>query len=140
MVMARKTVPATYDLPAIATAAGQADNSKVRYEQGDIVVDDVTQASLDAAVASYNDLPRLKRAKRQELMLAFKAEYALVWVIDGIEMEEQKDDILSKPAAQRTAAQTALVNQAGALITKIKQKFQDVNAATTEAQVQAITW
>lgn len=138
--MARKTVPATYDLPAIASAAGQVDNSKVRYENGELIVDDVTQASLDAAVAGYDDLPRLKRTKRQELLLAFKADYAAVWLIDGIEVEEQKDAILAKTAANRTANETSLVNQAGTLITKIKTKFTDVNNATTEAQVQAIVW
>lgn len=94
-----------------------------------------SQADLDAQA-----IPAAKTVKRQELLLAFKADYAAVWLIDGIEVEEQKDSILAKTAAQRTANETSLVNQAGALITKIKTRFADVNNATTETQVQAITW
>lgn len=94
-----------------------------------------SQVELDAQA-----VPVARTAKRKELLLAFKADYAAVWRIDGIAVEEQKDSILAKTAANRTANETALVNQAGTLITKIKSKFADVNNATTEAQVQAITW
>lgn len=85
-------------------------------------------------------LADIKTEKRKALLFAFKEEYAQIWLIDGIEVEEQKDSILAKTAANRTANETNLVNQAGTLITKIKLKLSDVNNATTEAQVQAIVW
>lgn len=129
-----------YQLKEIAEAAGQPDLHKRRYVNGELIVEGISQSALDAAVAAYDPLPMLKVAKRQELLLAFKAEYAQLWIIDGVAVAEWKDLILGKAAAQRTAAESAKVSQANTLFTQIQTKLADVRNATTEAQVQAITW
>lgn len=136
----RAQLPAYYDLGAIAIAAGQPNVFQCHYTDGELTVEGISQAALDAAVTGYDNLAFLKRLKRKELLLAFKAEYALLWIIDDVEVTEWKDLILGKAAAQRTTAEAAKVTQANTLFTKIQAKFTDVRNATTEAQVQAIVW
>lgn len=82
-----------------------------------------------------------KRPKRRELLLAFKADYALIWLIDDISVEEWKDRILGKTAASRTAAETAKVSQAATLFDKLQTKLTYLrDPARTETEVNALTW
>ena len=51
--MAKITIPTSWDIPTIVADAG-GDLDKARYEHGDLIVDDVTQGSLDAVVAGFD--------------------------------------------------------------------------------------
>lgn len=139
--MAKITVPSVYDLVAIAEAAGQPDPDKRRYEYGQLHVLDVTQNALDTALSNYSDLARLKRVKRSEILLAFKADYALIWMIDDVSVEEWKDRISFKAAANRTAAENAKLTQAAALFDKLQTKLTYLrDPVRTEAEVSALSW
>ena len=52
--MAKVTVPPTYDLVKIATAAGQPDPEMRSYHDGVLEVKGVTQRKLDSALANYD--------------------------------------------------------------------------------------
>lgn len=94
-----------------------------------------TQSQLDAQAVLV-----AKKEKREQLILAFDAEYDALWTIAGQEIGAIKDRILFKTAAQRTAAENVKVTSASNLINKIETKLTDVNNATTQAQVASITW
>lgn len=51
---AKTAVPANYDLVSISKAAGSIGDNNRRYEDGFLVVDDVSQEALDAALAAYD--------------------------------------------------------------------------------------
>lgn len=51
---AKTAVPANYDLVSISKAAGSIGDNNRRYEDGFLVVDDVSQEALDAALATYD--------------------------------------------------------------------------------------
>ena len=52
--MAKVKISTNYDLAMIAKAAGSTDREKVLYDIGYLIVDDVTQDALDAAVANFD--------------------------------------------------------------------------------------
>lgn len=140
--MAKIAVPPDYDLAAIAEAAGQPDRYKRSYAAGELYVEGVSQSSLDVAVANYSDLARLKRSKRQELLIAFKAEWEVLWTLDGIYLPQwiEKIEIKRHRNIALTANETSKIVAAQDLFDKLETKFADVNNATTEAQVQAVVW
>ena len=53
--MAKITVDPTYNLEKIANDAGQADPTKRSYSAGQLIVEGVTQAALEAALSAYDD-------------------------------------------------------------------------------------
>lgn len=57
--MATITIPADYDVVAIAEAAGSTDLLELKYNNGELTVDDVTQENLDNALAAYVHDPLL---------------------------------------------------------------------------------
>jgi hypothetical protein len=58
-VVAQIAVPADYDLPTIAAAAGNSDVAARRYAGGVLHVDGVTQQQLDDALAGYDHSARI---------------------------------------------------------------------------------
>lgn len=92
------------------------------------------------ATLSANTLEPAKKRKRIQLVLAFDVEYDALWQVAGVEIGAIKDRILFKAAANRTAAENQKVTSAAALIDKIETKLAAVSSATTEAEVEAITW
>lgn len=139
--MARVQISPQLDVAAIAVAAGQPDPAKRRYAYGELTVDNISQSALDAAVAAYDPLIPLRRAKRKELILAFDADYEALWSIDGEVIEAWKDRILFKTAANRTAAENNKLTQAAALFDKLQTKLAYLkDPVRTEVEVNALTW
>jgi len=104
--MAKITVSADYNLPLIAERAGQPDADKRLYRNGELHVEGVTQAALDAALAGYDDavdglpdaeiLEALRESEKPEI-LARKLEE----VIDNIENGAPLSDFAKGWAAER---------------------------------------
>lgn len=63
---AKVYVPTYYDLQAIARAAGSSGGDAVYYEEGALHVKDVSQASLDAALAAYDHRATIRAHKIAE--------------------------------------------------------------------------
>lgn len=84
----------------------------------------------------------VKAAKRTEMVLAADRDYRAIFTRDGQFVELEKDYILLASAlgmilnAEMTGKRQAM----RAVIDKLRAKLADVNAATTEAQINAITW
>lgn len=74
-------VPAHFDLPLIAAAAGQSDPEQRWYSEGRLFVVGVDQASLDGALAGY-DPAEAERAK----MAALIAERRYAAEVSGINL------------------------------------------------------
>lgn len=140
-VIAKVRIPPNYDLEAIALAAGQSDAKLRSYDAGELVVEGVPQSALDTAISNYSDLPRLKRTKRKEILFAANSEYLNLFSFDGELVEMAKDEILIAGLTGTLPPElSAKRQQMRDLYTKRRAKFQTIKNATTEAQVQAITW
>jgi len=72
--MAKVTISTDYDLAAIAAAAG-GDPKKALYDHGVYIVPDVTQATLDTAVANFDMAAYNKRVAALEVTHARAAAY-----------------------------------------------------------------
>lgn len=66
-MVAKIAVPADYDLPSIAAAAGNGDVEARRYADGLLYVEGVTQQQLDDALAGYDNAARLAAALESSL-------------------------------------------------------------------------
>ncbi|MCB1557230.1 MAG: hypothetical protein KDJ15_07965 [Alphaproteobacteria bacterium] len=94
--MAKITAPVEYNLALIAEQAGQGDEDKRFYRNGELHVEGVTQAALDAALAGYDHATQAP-------------------VPEPSELEILKDALKTKGVladADLTAAQTKLKGEA----------------------------
>lgn len=160
----------SYDLQAIAQAAGMTDEFGARYADGLLYVEGVTQEALESAAAAHDPLPGLRQGKLTMLNSAYEAEFAAIkaqypdaeresWPIQLAEAESLAAD----PAALTPFLDALLVARGfgetkAELAAKVQEKNQAYSAmsatltgkrhalerqiytATTVEQLQAITW
>lgn len=94
-----------------------------------------TQAQLDAQA-----IPVAKKYKRDELLAGFRVDWIALFSVDGDYFPEWPSVIALTAANQRSATETQKVTSARALKDKLDTKLASNRAATTEADVNAITW
>lgn len=95
--MAQVTCCAEYDLRAIAAAAGSLDLDSVSYQDGELVVTDVEQVALEAALAGYDHSVALAaidrevwKAARAGAVAAIKVTTSAGNTFDGDEVSQQR--------------------------------------------------
>jgi len=112
--MAQVKISNTYDLLAVAKAAGQADSSKVRYKGDTLHVDGVSRSALDQAVLAADALAALRMQKKAEMKLAFAAAIAAGFVCTlpnlSITLDADMNDILRLDGAARLAVNAGAVD------------------------------
>lgn len=93
--MAQVTCCAEYDLRAIAAAAGSLELDSVSYQDGELVVTDVEQGALEAALAGYDHSVALAaidrevwKAARAGAVAAIKVTTAAGNTFDGDETSQ----------------------------------------------------
>ncbi|MDT4823084.1 hypothetical protein FQZ97_563050 [compost metagenome] len=93
-------ISAAHDLPGIARAAGQPDDFWLRYADGRLYVEGVTQEDLEAAVAAYD--PQLIQRARTAARIAerrYRAEVAGI-TVDGMYVDtDDRSKLLINGAA-----------------------------------------
>lgn len=142
-----------WEMQKIAKAAGQLDPEKLFYNPatGELCVEDVSQAALEAAIASYDHLAVVKARKRKELRRAHEQDYRDIFEIEEEFQSNEVHWLMLRMARQGEANLPNTDKNKLAQMDALRQKLMGggggkiglidlVNAATTVEEVEAIEW
>ncbi len=134
--MARVRIAGRYNLAKIASDAGQLDENKRSYVDGELIVEDISQEALDAAVAAYDPIQSLKDGRKWEMAKAMNAQLRDEIPVFGVMR------ILMKKMDRQplTSGESSVIQKMSDANDRLRQLEVQVDNAQTEEDILAIRW
>ncbi len=134
--MARVKSSGRHNLVKIAENAGQPDESKRSYIDGELIIKDVSQEALDAAVTSYNSMQSLKDNRKWEIAKAMDSQ-----IRDEIPTFTFMRLLMKRmDRGAMTPNENSVIQKVLDANNRLAQLESQIDNAKTEEEILAIRW